>query len=189
MGVALRREPSPAGGSRARQWLWRPACKGLHSCAVAAVQLPRRARRRLEWQERAGGRGERRSASARLEDEALGTSPPSSAAIAGGGAALLLSAGMSRRHVARALRVGRAMALNWRHGLGPSRCLLLCAGAWGGLRGSAVCGCSSCLVADAGVVSIDAMRCDHRGLIARGDRPYSESLGPDPGVAVGIWAK
>ena len=81
------------------------------------------------------------------------------------------------------------MALNWRHGLGPSRCLLLCAGAWGGLRGSAVCGCSSCLVADAGVVSIDAMRCDHRGLIARGDRPYSESLGPDPGVAVGIWAK
>ena len=127
MGVALRHYPSPAGGSRARQWLRRPACKGLHSCTVAAAQLPRRARRRLEWQERAGGRGERRSAGAQFEDEALGTSPPSSAAIAGGGAALSFSAQMSHRHVARALRAGRAMALNWRHRLGPSRCLLLCA--------------------------------------------------------------
>ena len=55
--------------------------------------------------------------------------------------------------------------------------------------GAQVCGSSSCMVADADAASVDAMRCDHRGLIARGDRPYSESFGPDPGVAVGIWAK
>lgn len=96
---------SGCGGRRARAsihtpWQW--------------AQLLRRAHRRLERQERAGGSAERRSASARVGGEPIGSSPRSPASICGIGGAASILARMSRWHAARALRADRAMALNWR---------------------------------------------------------------------------
>ena len=119
---AIRRQPAAVrlggscGGRRARASIHTP-WQGVR---------PRRARRRLKRQERAGGGAERRSAGARIGDEPIGSSPRSLASTCSIGGAASILARMSRRHAARAPRADRATALNFCYGLRSTCGLLLC---------------------------------------------------------------